>query len=164
MAPGRARLDPDVKRRRAMGMHENEPTALQAAQAARKQARKADAQALRKKHTVAHALPPSSARKLPASVALHPRTPSLSTSPEPIALALLHDRLQRCPHCYDDGCIGCACMCPDSYEWFKHASGHFFLTCDGCGRECPGCSCMCPNSTVLKEHGGHLATKRRPFD
>ncbi|KAJ6601657.1 hypothetical protein B0H10DRAFT_2318204 [Mycena sp. CBHHK59/15] len=168
MAPGRARLDPDVKRehvveaRRRYEEKDRDSHSIgwvwvtSSGQICELLPRpqgdgKADAQALRKKHTVAHALPPSSARKPPASVTLRPKTPGLSTSPEPIALAPLHDRLQRCPHCYDDGCIGCACMCPDSYEWFKHAGGHFFPTCDGCGRECPGCSYQ-PSQSLLLNH------------
>ncbi|KAJ7876387.1 hypothetical protein B0H14DRAFT_2568335 [Mycena olivaceomarginata] len=31
-------------------------------------------------------------------------------------------RLQRCPHCYDEFCCGCACMCPDSLESRNHPS------------------------------------------
>ncbi|KAJ7796920.1 hypothetical protein B0H14DRAFT_3549500 [Mycena olivaceomarginata] len=27
---------------------------------------------------------------------------------------------QRCPHCYQDDCVGCACLCSESDEWFDH--------------------------------------------
>ncbi|KAJ7300357.1 hypothetical protein DFH08DRAFT_725406, partial [Mycena albidolilacea] len=72
---------------------------------------------------------------------------------------LLPNRPQRCPHCYMEECIGCACMCPNSNEWFEHPDGHFFPTCAWCGHECPGCRCMCPKSEVWTEHGGHLGKK-----
>ncbi|KAJ6586512.1 hypothetical protein DFH09DRAFT_1075434 [Mycena vulgaris] len=105
----------------------------QASKAARKQARGAETQALRNKHhPLAHMPSNPSTRKPPASVTLCP-------TPKPTVLTLWCDRLQRCAHCYDEDCIGCACICPDSDEWFEHADGHFFPTCDSCGRECPGC-------------------------
>ncbi|KAJ7662902.1 hypothetical protein B0H17DRAFT_1144199 [Mycena rosella] len=93
--------------------------------------REAGTQALRKKHNPpAHVSPRLSACKPSASIAQRP-------IPEPL-VAPCHDRAQRCIHCYDE-CISCACMCPESDEWFEHADGHFFPTCNGCGRECPGC-------------------------
>ncbi|KAJ7792121.1 hypothetical protein B0H14DRAFT_2624291 [Mycena olivaceomarginata] len=37
-------------------------------------------------------------------------------------------RPQRCSHCYQEDCVGCACLCPDSNEWFEHPGGHYFPT------------------------------------
>jgi hypothetical protein len=66
---------------------------------------------------------------------------------------------KRCPHCFEEGCIGCACMCEASPDWIEHG-GHFFPTCKYCkGEDCPGCACMCPQSTVWGEHGGHTRPK-----
>ncbi|KAJ6522139.1 hypothetical protein DFH09DRAFT_1330782 [Mycena vulgaris] len=90
-----------------------------AEQAATKQARRTDAEALRKKHKLARRSSPS---------------------PAPLFVAPPHHPLERCPHCLGYDCIGCACMCPDSIEWFTHNGGHFYPTCELCGQECIGCS------------------------
>ncbi|KAJ7853839.1 hypothetical protein B0H14DRAFT_2580228 [Mycena olivaceomarginata] len=48
---------------------------------------------------------------------------------------------KRCPHCFEEGCIGCACMCEASPDWIEHG-GHFFPMCKYCkGEDCPGCAC-----------------------
>ncbi|KAJ6538648.1 hypothetical protein DFH09DRAFT_1323594 [Mycena vulgaris] len=88
-----------------------------AEQLATKQARRTDAKALRKKHKPA---PPA------ANLA---RRPTPSPTPEPPFVALPRRPLEQCPHCLDCCCIGCACMCPDSIEWFTHDGGHFYPTC-----------------------------------
>ncbi|KAJ6603184.1 hypothetical protein DFH09DRAFT_1301011 [Mycena vulgaris] len=106
--------------------HEEQRTMQRAADATRKQARDIEVQALRKKHTqVAKPPPRTPARKL------------VPSTPLPISEHILTPQLrkqsQRCPHCYVEECIGCACMCPDSDEWFEHPEGHFFPTCKWCG-------------------------------
>ncbi|KAJ7815080.1 hypothetical protein B0H14DRAFT_3476487 [Mycena olivaceomarginata] len=40
-------------------------------------------------------------------------------------------RPQRCPRCYQEDCVGCACLCSESDEWFDHPGGHYFPTCCG---------------------------------
>ncbi|KAJ7839847.1 hypothetical protein B0H14DRAFT_3697277 [Mycena olivaceomarginata] len=48
---------------------------------------------------------------------------------------------KRCPHCFEEDCIGCACMCDASPDWIEHG-GHFFPTCKYCkGEDCSGCAC-----------------------
>ncbi|KAJ6566687.1 hypothetical protein B0H19DRAFT_1066971 [Mycena capillaripes] len=171
MAPGRLRLDPDIKhqhvqqsRRRyedkqrgaiansdvftkrnyakkaakAAGRYrfrksEMERAEQRATDAARKRTRVSEAQAVRKKHK---------------DTAKPPRPSSIA---KPSAVAKPRDCARRCPHCYTEECIGCACMCPDSDEWFEHADGHFFPTCKMCGQECPSLfpSPMSPGSPCL---------------
>ncbi|KAJ7803379.1 hypothetical protein B0H14DRAFT_2613397 [Mycena olivaceomarginata] len=48
-------------------------------------------------------------------------------------------RPQCCPHCYQEDCVGCACLCSESDEWFDHPGGHYFPTCVCKGEDCPGC-------------------------
>ncbi|KAJ7857276.1 hypothetical protein B0H14DRAFT_3447977 [Mycena olivaceomarginata] len=38
--------------------------------------------------------------------------------PEPPIWPARASRPQRCPHCYQEDCVGCACLCTDSDEWF----------------------------------------------
>ncbi|KAJ6449958.1 hypothetical protein C8R45DRAFT_947075 [Mycena sanguinolenta] len=65
-------------------------------------------------------------------------------------------QVPKCPHCYEEGCPGCACTCEASTVWITHEGGHFYPTCQKCGgHDCPGCACVCPKATVLIEHGGH---------
>ncbi|KAF7348119.1 hypothetical protein MSAN_01764500 [Mycena sanguinolenta] len=73
--------------------------------------------------------------------------------------------VQRCRECGDEYCVGCACMCPVSTQWFEHKDGHFFPTCKWCkGQDCPGCACTCPESQIWVEHGGHARKKKRLFN
>ncbi|KAJ7792286.1 hypothetical protein B0H14DRAFT_3499391 [Mycena olivaceomarginata] len=50
------------------------------------------------------------------------------------------------PHCYEEDCVGCACMCSASPNWIEHEGGHFFFACECKGQDCPGCACVCPIS------------------
>jgi hypothetical protein len=66
----------------------------------------------------------------------------------------------QCPHCHEEGCCGCTCMCLDSEAWLPDHD-HYFATCE-CGvDDCSGCKCVCSISTVLKEHGGHVQGKKK---
>ncbi|KAJ7609639.1 hypothetical protein FB45DRAFT_1038737 [Roridomyces roridus] len=68
----------------------------------------------------------------------------------------------RCPHCFWEDCIGCACMCSASNVWITHEGGHFFTTCKRCGyADCPGCVCVCPQSDEWVEHGGHAQRRKK---
>ncbi|KAJ7601345.1 hypothetical protein DFH06DRAFT_1154354 [Mycena polygramma] len=125
----------------------------EAASAAKKKARRSEAHTLRMKHA---SNPKAAAALRPAPSKLKKKAVHLIT--EHPALAPPGDRPLRCPHCHEEDCIGCACMCADSNEWFEHADGHFFPTCQACGQECPGCKCVCPNSSVWRDHGGVMQT------
>ncbi|KAJ7767880.1 hypothetical protein DFH07DRAFT_769405 [Mycena maculata] len=47
---------------------------------------------------------------------------------------------KRCLYCFEEHCIGCACMCEASPDWIEHG-GHFFPTCKYCKAEdCSGCA------------------------
>ncbi|KAJ7829964.1 hypothetical protein B0H14DRAFT_2593600 [Mycena olivaceomarginata] len=62
-------------------------------------------------------------------------------------------RPQRCPHCYQEDCVGCACLCSESDEWFDHPGGHYFPTCVCKGEDCPGCLCRAPKwASIIKSH------------
>ncbi|KAJ7690436.1 hypothetical protein B0H14DRAFT_2652407 [Mycena olivaceomarginata] len=64
-------------------------------------------------------------------------------------------RPKRCPHCYEEDCVGCACMCSASPNWIEHEGGHFFFACECKGQDCPGCalglllSAMAPGPILL---------------
>ncbi|KAJ7790910.1 hypothetical protein B0H14DRAFT_3501151 [Mycena olivaceomarginata] len=58
--------------------------------------------------------------------------------PEPPIWPARTSRPQRCPHCYEEDCVGCACLCMDSDEWFDHPGGHYFPSCACEGEDCPG--------------------------
>ncbi|KAJ6447957.1 hypothetical protein C8R45DRAFT_1115595 [Mycena sanguinolenta] len=78
-------------------------------------------------------------------------------SPPPVFEQRVVRNVQRCLHCFQEGCPGCACMCDDSLVWIVHNGGHFFPTCKKCGEDdCPGCACVCRKATDLIEHGGHI--------
>lgn len=68
--------------------------------------------------------------------------------------------VHRCRHCFQDECVGCACLCEESDEWLEHPGGHYFPTCACGGQDCPGCACICPVGVVWKEHGGHSRKKK----
>jgi hypothetical protein len=44
--------------------------------------------------------------------------------PEPSIWPVRASRPQRCRYCYQEDCVGCACLCVDSNEWFDHPGGH----------------------------------------
>ncbi|KAJ6553770.1 hypothetical protein DFH09DRAFT_1085523 [Mycena vulgaris] len=75
--------------RRTQKIIGSEHDKMLAEQAATKQARRTDAEALRKKHKLARRPPPS---------------------PEPPFVAPPRHPLERCSHCLGYNCIGCACM------------------------------------------------------
>ncbi|KAF8184028.1 hypothetical protein K438DRAFT_1974612 [Mycena galopus ATCC 62051] len=79
-------------------------------------------------------------------------------SPPPIFEHHVTQDVRRCPHCFQEGCPGCACMCEESTIWVEHEGGHFLPTCKKCGEDdCPGCACVCSKATDWIEHGkpGH---------
>jgi hypothetical protein len=81
-------------------------------------------------------------------------------SPPPAFERRVLQEMLNCPHCFQEDCPGCACMCEKSSTWLEHDGGHFFPTCTKCGgSDCPGCACVCSKAKDFIEHGGHVRTK-----
>ncbi|KAJ7736989.1 hypothetical protein DFH07DRAFT_779524 [Mycena maculata] len=114
-----------------------------AAAAVKQKKRGLELNELRKKHPAVPRKAPSPAIVAPtAGKTQHLHTPWLPSPAMPLPAPVWPVRIlcaPRCPHCFAEECIGCACMCEASPEWIEHEGGHFFPTCEFCeGEDCPG--------------------------